>query len=401
MNVLFLTLVKISSISERGIYTDLMRKFCKEGHEVFIVTPVERRLNLRTNLFNEGKAHILAVKTLNIQKTNIVEKSIGTLTIETIFYRAIKKYIEEVQFDLVLYSTPPITFSNIIAKLKNKHRCKSYLLLKDIFPQNAVDLGMFSKRSLVYKYFRNKEIKLYSVSDYIGCMSPANVAYLKVHNPAISDNRIEVAPNCIELCSDNANKLPTAEVRNKYGLPLDKVIFLYGGNLGKPQGLDFLLKVIVANANCKDAFFLIVGSGTEYDYINGWFKTVKPQNAKLFKYLPKSEYDTLVKACDVGLILLDPRFTIPNYPSRLLSYMESKIPVLAATDANTDIGVIAQQHGYGFCCINGDVESFCLHVRALIDKNTRVEMGKHAYEFLCGNYLVENTYHVIMRHLSN
>lgn len=398
MNVLFLTLGRICSISERGIYTDLMRKFCKEGHEVFIVTPLERRLNLRTNLSSAGNVHILAVKTLNIQKTNIVEKSIGTLTIETVFYRAIKKYIEEVKFDLVLYSTPPITFSNIISKLKNKNPCTSYLLLKDIFPQNAVDLGMFSKRSLVYKYFRNKEIQLYSVSDYIGCMSPANVKYLKEHNPSILSESIEVAPNSIEL-SDKDSAVDLVKTRKKYGLPTDKVIFIYGGNLGKPQGLSFLLKAIDCNKNTKDAFFLIIGSGTEYGNINSWFRRNKPRNAMLIKCLPKFEYDSLVGACDVGLILLDHRFTIPNYPSRLLSYMEHKMPIIAATDLNTDIGSIAENNGYGLCCENGDLELFNLLIIRLLNKEKRDTMGEMAYKFLCSHYLVEHTYNSIINHL--
>ena len=36
MNLLFLTLSNMNSISQRGIYADLMRKFRNEGHNVFI-----------------------------------------------------------------------------------------------------------------------------------------------------------------------------------------------------------------------------------------------------------------------------------------------------------------------------------------------------------------------------
>jgi hypothetical protein len=397
MNVLFLTLARISNISERGIYTDLMRKFCNEGHNVYIVTPIERRLNLRTNLSVQGNAHILSVKILNVQKTNIIEKGIGTLTIENFFYRAIRKYLEGIKFKLILYSTPPITFSSLVSKLKNKYRCKSYLLLKDIFPQNAVDLRMFSKKSLLYKYFRKKERQLYSVSDYIGCMSPANVRYLMRHNNYIPSESIEVAPNSLELSNLDSN-IDVAKIRQKYGLPSDKVIFIYGGNLGKPQGLSFLLKAINSNKDIEDAFFLIVGSGTEYEKICSWFNSIKPRNAMLLKCLPKLEYDNLVGACDVGLILLDNRFTIPNYPSRLLSYMEHKMPIIAATDLNTDIGSIAENNGYGLCCENGDLELFNSLIVKLLNKARRVAMGKTAYEFLCSHYLVENTYNPIISH---
>ena len=179
MNILFLTLVRLSNIGERGIYQDLMRKYRDEGHEVYIVTACERRVGLDTSLIESEGVHILNVKTLNIQKTNIVEKGIGTLLLEKQYKAAIKKYLKDVSFDLITYSTPPITFTNVVKYLKRKNpKAVSYLQLKDIFPQNAVDIELFSKKSLFYMYFRWKEKELYRVSDFIGCMSPANVDFV-------------------------------------------------------------------------------------------------------------------------------------------------------------------------------------------------------------------------------
>ena len=114
MNIIFLTLAKISDIEDRGIYADLMRKFRDEGHQVYIVSPCERRMGCDTSLFENHGVTMLNVKTLNIQKTNIVEKGIGTLLIEPQYIKAIKKYLSEVKFDLITYSTPPITFTKVI-----------------------------------------------------------------------------------------------------------------------------------------------------------------------------------------------------------------------------------------------------------------------------------------------
>ena len=398
MNILFLTLSYITDIKIRGIYTDLMRKFRNEGHQVYIVTTFERKCNLSTSLSIQDGIHMLGVRTLNIQKTNVVEKGLGTISIEALFFRAINKYFKDIHFDLILYSTPPITFSKVVKNLKKKNKALTYLLLKDIFPQNAVDLQMFSKHSLFYWYFRRKEIQLYKESDFIGCMSPANVDFVKAHNLFVTSEKIEVAPNSIELPKDVID-IDKNEIKEKYNLPVDKPIFIYGGNLGKPQGLDFLLQVLTSNLNRGDLFFLIVGSGTEYQKIARWFNTFSPSNAKLIQGLPKQEYDALVRSCDVGLIFLDPRFTIPNYPSRLLSYLEYKIPVLAATDKNTDIGRIAEENGYGYYCLNGDIDSFNICLDKLLDKGNREKMGERGYQFLKQNYLVDNTYRTIMAHL--
>ena len=405
MNVVFMTLAPISDIEERGIYHDLMRRFRNAGHQVFIVKSAERRLGQKTSLVDSHGVKILNVMTLNVQKTNIVEKGIGTLLIEHQFKSAIKKYLGDVKFDLITYSTPPITFTNVVKYLKRENpQAISYLQLKDIFPQNAVDIGMMKTtgvKGLLYKFFRNKEKALYEVSDYIGCMSPANVHFLLKHNPEIDVKRVEVAPNSVELrdvrLEDGQEKAERYYIRRKYELPTDKPVFIYGGNLGKPQGIDYLVKCLEANKKRTDCYFVVVGTGTEYPRLEAWYNANLNHNVKLMQGLPKADYDLLVRSCDVGMIFLDHRFTIPNYPSRLLSYLENKMPVVCATDVNTDIGKIAEENGYGYWCESVKPEDFTALVNKMLASD-RKAMGEKGYEFLKNNYLVEHTYNAIMAH---
>ena len=436
-------MVRITGIEVSGIYQDLMRKFRDEGHDIYIVTPSERQLGLKTSMTEDKGVHILNVWTLNLQKTSVVEKGIGQVLVEGQYKRAIKNYLKGVKFDLILYSTPPITFPNVIAYLKRQNpQAMTYLLLKDIFPQNAVDLGMLQGMPVqgswfkvhgwgarakyqLYKYFRRKEKKLYAYSDYIGCMSPANVEFVLKHNPEIPRERVEVAPNSGELRVESLESVESFEeqslrerneryyIRKKYNLPTDKPIFIYGGNLGKPQGIDYLIKCLDANKNRTDCHFVVVGTGTELPKLQEWYDGLRltayglkantnrtnHTNVTVMKGLPKEDYDMLVKYCDVGLIFLDHRFTIPNYPSRLLSYLEYKMPVICATDVNTDIGRIAEENGYGYWCESVKPEDFT----ALVDKmlaSDRKAMGEKGYTFLKENYLVEYTYQAIMKHFN-
>lgn len=398
MKILFITLGRTVKIDVHGIYSDLMRKFHKEGHELFIVYPCERRNGLPTSLEEENGVHYLRVKTLNLQKTNVVEKGIGTIMVESQFGRAIKKHFKGIKFDLILYTTPPITFPNLIGDLKKSNpKATTYLMLKDIFPQNAVDLGMFGKNSLFYKYFRAKEEKLYRNTDYIGCMSPANVEFIIKNNPEVDKSRVEVCPNSLELMNEGAGYNHKEETLKRHGIPTDRPIFLYGGNLGKPQGIDFLIKALAENSNRQDCHFLIVGDGTEYHKLDSWIQESKPANVTLINRLPKAEYDELASYCDIGLICLDHRFTIPNFPSRLLAYLENRKPVVVATDPNCDMGPIAQDNGFGYWCESNDVKAFTECVNKMLASDIKA-MGETGFKFLSENYLVENTYDAIMKH---
>lgn len=390
----------MTGISNRGIYRDLMRKFVHDGHNVYIVVPFERRSGRKTELMEVDGVHILGVQTLNIKKTNLIEKGIATLLLEPQFSAAIRHHLNGIRFDLALYSTPPITFNRVIASVKRKYNAKSYLLLKDIFPQNAVDLGMFPKISPLYWLFRHKERRLYALSDYIGCMSPANVQYVIDHNPTVDPKRVEVCPNSVEIVEET-EKVDALAIRRQYGIPEGKVLCIYGGNLGRPQGIDFLMKAIASNECRTNSFFLVVGSGTEFGKIEAWFNSHKPKNAKLLSYLPKEDYDRLMKSAEVGFIFLDRRFTIPNYPSRLLSYLENRIPIMMATDKNTDIGRLAEQNNYGLWVESGNLETFDSKLDTILaDSDLRHRMGDNGYKFLEENYTIDKTAAIIMSHFA-
>ena len=229
-------------------------------------------------------------------------------------------------------------------------------------------------------------------------MSPANVDFIRRNNGYYPANRVEVAPNSIELVAD-MELIDKAKVREHYGLPVDVPIFIYGGNLGKPQGMDYLIQCLEENLDRRDCFFLVVGGGTEFGKLRDWYNNHPGKSVKLMAGLPKKTYDQLVRSCDVGLIFLDHRFTIPNYPSRLLSYLEYKMPIICATDVNTDIGKIAQENGYGYWCESRNPTDFTTLVDKMLQSNM-LEMGEHGYQFLQSNYLVEHTYQAIIKHFA-
>lgn len=399
MNVLFLTLLDFNTLEEKNIYTDLLRQFALNGHNTVIISPVERRYKKGTHLIDRADYKILKLKIGNVQKTGIIEKGITTLLLEIHFKRGIKKFFGNIKFDLVLYSTPPITLSGVVKYIKERDNAKSYLLLKDIFPQNAVDIGMLStsgSKGFLYRYFRAKEQELYRLSDCIGCMSQANVDYVLRHNPEIPPGKVDICPNSIEVTDDRLSTEQKAELRRKYNIPADKTVFIYGGNLGKPQGIPFIIECLKANSGYYDRFFVICGTGTEYPKLKKYIDTERPENVLLINGLPKEEYEGFAGCCDIGLVFLDHRFTIPNFPSRLLSYMQKGMPVLACTDLNTDIGKVITEGGFGWWCESDTPAHFTETVNMILNADIS-EMGENSFRYLEENYTVRKSYETIIK----
>lgn len=395
MKILFLTI----AWPKQGynLYSDLMEEFIEHGHQVYVAAANEKRNNKETYLSELNRIKVLNIKCGNVTKVKKLEKAFGLLTIDYLFKSTINKYWGDVKFDLIIMSTPPVNLFGTYTSLKKRCGAKTYLLLKDIWPQGPTDMGAIKKWSLVWFYFRLKEKRLYKVSDFIGCMSQANVQYILEHNKSLCVEKVEECPNSIKPrthASINRN-----ETRRKYRVPEDALVFIFGGNLGKPQGVSFLIDVATQMQNRKDVFFLIVGAGTEYSKLEQMIKEENYSNIILYERLPKEEYEQLCRSCDVGLILLDKKFTIPNFPSRLLSYLDIGMPVLCATDNVCDMGDILEEWNCGIKTLHGDINSFVESIDRLVsNKDLRMDMSINARKLLEQKYTTRHSYNVIMKH---
>lgn len=399
MNVLFLSIGGLNDLNENAVYPDLLRCFRDKGHQVYVVCQSEKRTGLLTHMKIEHGMQVLRVQTGNITKAGLIEKGISTLLIGFQFKKAINKYLSDVRFNLVLYSTPPITLASTIAYIRKRDNAFTYLMLKDIFPQNSVDIGILKKtglKGIIYTYFKNKEKQLYLTSDYIGCMSEANVQFLKEHNSYIDVKRIEICPNTINpLTEDKVNR---NIARSRYNISQEKLLFVYGGNFGKPQDVDHIIEVLKSNEGFDDRHFIMCGSGMDFYKIKDYVNSSGCKHVTVIDNLKKKEYGQLLDACDVGLIFLDHRFTIPNFPSRLLDYMNHSLPVLATTDRNTDVESVIVNGGFGWWCESNGVEEYKRIVDGIcLNPDVISKKGKMSRIYLEDHFDTKIAYELIIK----
>lgn len=399
MNVLLLTIAPKKS---QKMIRDIANEFVKDGHMVFVVCPADSEYPARKKfVLIDGVRYLFVNSGNTVGKISIIKKVWNFVMTDPRYQKALRAAVDGIDIDVILYSTPPITLANTIIWAKKKFRAITYLMLKDIFPQNAVDMGMMKTTGvmgLVWRYFRQKEKKLYGNSDFIGCMSPANCRYVVQHNPEIPKKRIGICVN--SYLEEPIRDIDMNAIREKHGIPKDKIVFLYGGNLGKPQGLSYFVDVLKSNKNKVDRFFLICGGGNDQKTIQNFIEQEKPDNVKFMSVISPDDFDDLSRACDVGLVFLDHRFTIPNFPSRMLSIMLNEKPILAATDSNTDVGEVIADGDMGWWCESTDIEPFNRFLNEICaNPGLAEEKGRNARKYYETHYTSKIAYQQILKGL--
>ena len=378
MKILYLTQNYVP-LSDGGLYPDLINALKEKGHEV---TMVAGDCSVKKTSFqNIDGIDTLRVKIGRQFGVNFIKKGLVLIAIPGKFNRAIRKHLKG-PYDLILYATPPITLEKTIAFAKRRYKAKTYLMLKDIFPQNAFDLDIMKENGFIASYFKKREKKLYKISDKIGCMSPKNMNFLAERDYSLLE-KVELFPNTIAPCGNP--DIPANDFIKEIDLPEDKTIFLYGGNLGKPQGVELLLGAISELKDYDKAYFVVAGKGMELNKVKGALNNAP--NATFLDFMSKENFDNLTAQCDVGLVLLDYRFTIPNFPSRILSYLNYSKPVIAATDIHTDIKELVEEDAKcGKWVHSKFMPDFIEAIKDMCENQDRKTLGANGRKYLLEHF---------------
>ncbi len=390
--IIFLALGFPDVAKYTNLYTDLIHEFHNNGHDVLVLAPAENSND--TGLRLEGGVKVLRVATLPLFNVGIIKKGLANILLSRQYKKALKTNNITLDFDLILMPTPPITLTATANWIKKKANAKLYLILRDIFPQNAVDLKMINGTGVIHSFFRKKEIELYKISDYIGCMSPANVEYIKKHNTEIEHSKLHLLPNWENLPNYKGEKKST-ELLKKYNLD-NKFIVIFGGNIGKPQKMENIVALAKICQDLPEIVFFIIGTGTEKQMLTELVLKEKLTNVILEDKIPKTEYNNLLRLSDVGLISLSEEFTIPNFPSKVLSYFGNKKPVLASVDVNTDFGIILEDINAGYWAEAGN--NIVLKEKLLLlykNNELRTQMGENGYKYMEEYLLPDKAYKTI------
>jgi glycosyltransferase involved in cell wall biosynthesis len=361
--------------NDTNMYTALVHELAGLNHQVRVIAPTFQGHTRKTI---EGGIPVLRVKSGPLFDNRFIVKGVNTLLLNPRYRKAMQRFWPDWAMDWVIASTPPITLSPFIQRLKTRFNAKLYLILRDIFPQNARDLGII-KDPLLFAYFRHKEKHLYKISDIIGCMSPGNIAFVRKQDRQIlKGDKLTYFPNWVKPTPKDSQRRASNSFRKRFNLE-GNFIALFGGNFGKPQQTEFILDLAKRVNHLPDVVFCLIGDGTEKERIRKLVDAQRLDNVALFDRLPHNEYQTLIYEVDIGLVNLSQKFTIPNIPSRTLGYWDASLPVLAATDRHTDLNKnLLEKYNAGLWAETGNLDDYYVQFMKLYqDPKLRKKMGRN------------------------
>ena len=391
MNILFVYYI-VPHLTQTSMYSDLVNEFKNNGHKVLVIAP-KYSTNVKTGINLENNVEVLRLKSLNIYSKNIFLKGLSNLFLSYYFKKNYNRFWLNTKVDLIITSTPSILLYEFVNYVKTRNNARLYLMQKDIFPQNAVDLGFLSKNSFLYKYFKKKELKFLHISDIIGCTSNGNIDYFKKNYNTINKNKLKLLYNCTKLI------IPDYDSQFKYFDNNFRVVI--AGNMGKPQQLTNILNLAKKCLKYKNVIFYFIGNGSELKNIQKITKDDSISNIKFFNNLPRFEYFKILKTSNIGLISLNEKFTVPNTPMKLNDYLNAEIPVLASIDRGNDLANLLIENNMGRFAYADSPEDLFFEFELLYnDKNLCKEMGANGFNFCINNLSVESGYINIINHLS-
>jgi len=385
-----------STLNHAKMFHELAHELMKQGHDVVVITPGLPKQ--KKALFTEYVDGVLVWRfragVRRGEGVSKLQRAINESLLSFLAWRAIKREVNKSPFDLCVNYSPTIFFGFLAAKLRRKYNTTVYLVLRDMFPQWAIDAGMIKNKSLITKYFRYVELVNYQSAHKIGVMSVANLAYFSALNPQYKN--VEVLHNWASLLPSTFDNY-SLNIRKEYSLE-GKVIFFYGGNIGHAQDMANLMRLASSLKQYPRAHVLIVGQGDEFALVSTLKKELALKNITLLPSVNQDEYKQLLTQVDVGLFTLAKTHKAHNFPGKLLGYMVQSLPILGSVNQGNDLVDYVNDSGAGFAYVNGEDEALLNGAIKLLESEAlRHTMGEHSSQLLKQHFSVENAAQIILQ----
>jgi len=340
---------------------DLAIEFNKQEISPLVIIP-DSELDQAWKLEVLNGVRVLRLKSPKTKDVGYIRRTVAEFFMPYLMWmRYLKSPLASEKLDGVIWYSPTIFWAPFVKRLKRNSSCRGYLILRDIFPEWALDLGLM-RRGLAYRFFKWIEASQYKIADTIGVQAGNNIQYLK-NWPPFKLKNIEVLQNWLSESSPGICSISVGDT-----FLSGRKIFVYAGNMGVAQGMGVVLDLAESLLKRVDIGFLMVGRGSEYGDLKRQALNRSLNNILFFDEIDSAEIPALYRQCSIGMVILDPRHKTHNIPGKFLSYMQSGLPVLAKINPGNDLVHLINETHVGFAYTGSSVGELRDIAEALVDK---------------------------------
>ena len=370
---------------------ELAEELHARGHQVTVLTSWPK-YNLDQNdarrtfqaYENERGIDVVRVRTLPHHNVNFVVRGLAQITMPRLFLRALRR-TSDGKFDAVVVYSPPLPLAKVGAVLRRQTGARFMLNIQDIFPQNAIDLGVL-RNPLLITWFKRMEWRAYADADVMTVHSPGNREFL-IRSANLNDAaKLRILHNWIDVGSMEVH---TSSQRFRETWQLNgKFVLLFAGVMGPSQHLEMVLSVAQALKGEPDIVFLIAGDGMEKPRLQRLAHDRGLENVVFKPFVSKSAYSQLVNEVDVGMVTLSPRNRTPVVPGKILGYMAAAKPVLAFLNRESDGHRLVAEAGCGVSVYSdAPIEELVAATRMLLERKSELEtLGRSGYSYVVEHF---------------
>lgn len=342
---------------------DLSVEFARQGHDTMVLV-ADPSINSRYAIENYCGVTVIRLKTPQSKDVNYARRMLAELTMPFAMIQNFKATpLADRPFNIVVWYSPTIFLGPIIRWLKQRSAAKSYLILRDIFPQWAADMGIIS-RGLIYRFLDGVANYQYRSADVIGVQTRGNLDFFAPGKIDGLTARIEVLHNWLAPEIGGGGAINIAETHLT-----GRRIFVYAGNMGAAQNMDKLVNLAIKVRERNDVGFLFVGRGSEVERLRGMAESAELGNILFEDEIDPAHIPGLYAQCHVGMICLDGRHKTHNIPGKFLSYMQAGLPVLASINAGNDLQAMIEQYGVGRVSIDPEGNDLSVLAAMMIEND--------------------------------
>jgi glycosyltransferase involved in cell wall biosynthesis len=324
------------------------------------------------------------VRAPKLKGIHLGRRAINEISLSRIVWSRAASVIAPFQAEIVAFYSPTIFWGPLVRRLKRLWKCRTALILRDIFPQWALDAEQMSRGPHYWLFKRYAKLQ-YEIADRIGIQSPNNAEFFHTQFPRYLP-KLGVLFNWIGGTDSTAVEDPRAAL----GIPANTPILLYGGNLGTAQDPDLLLKCARTLLHRSNVFLLIIGEGLARERLEQAIRQERLINIAFWPSVPQERFLAIARSCDAGVIALNRSLTTHNFPGKLLTYISAGLPVLASVNRGNDLRGIIENANAGFCNWADAPDEFIANSERLAgDPQLRAQLSSNVRSKLHETFSVE------------